>query len=271
MSFLNIGNTCYLASALQCLFASKHFVSNIHTYLKQTDPFVKSLLHIYEQWASDKANIDPSEFYTMFKTHYTFFDNNREHDAHEALQVLIDVLSTKCSRMVHSTYDTRSPKEAYRKWLSKPINLMDETFQLQLESVIRCKKCNHQVITYQCEYGLFEKWVCTDVLLSDYKCDNCQQTNTCLQSVRVHHLPPCLILKSTSCNHIQLQIHNKRYRLVAVCKHYANPFKSGGHYVAVVRKSNEDAWYVKDDGKISLFVKGVEHLCDDGCFFVFEI
>lgn len=267
MSFLNVGNTCYLASALQCLFTSSHFVSNMAKYLKQNDPLVKSLLHLYEQWVQDTSCIDPSEFYAVFRTYYTMFDNHLEHDAHEALQVLIDLLSTRCNRMTHSFYQSPN-KAAHRQWFSKPINLMDETFQVQLESTIRCSICNHQVVSYQCEYGLFERSVCTDLSLNDYRCDRCKRVGTCLQTVQVHHAPLCLILKSTVCNHANLQIRTNRYRLAAVCKYYPSRFKSGGHYVAVVCK--ESQWFIKDDG-MTLLLKGVDDLCNNGCFFVFDM
>lgn len=267
MSFLNVGNTCYLASALQCLFTSSHFVSNMTQYLKQNDPLVKSLVHLYEQWVRDVADIDPSEFYSVFRTHYALFDNQQQHDAHEALQVLMDLLSSRCSRMTQSIYQSPN-KAAHRQWFSKPINLMDETFQVQLENTIRCNACNHQVVSYQCEYGLFERSVCKDLLLNEYKCDHCKRLGTCSQTVQVHHAPPSLILKSGVCNHTRLQIGTKRYRLAAVCKYYPSRFKSGGHYTAVVRK--ETQWFLKDDGMTSLLER-VDDLCNDGCFFVFEM
>ena len=272
MSFINTGNTCYLAAALQCLFSSNYFVSNAHKHLKKTDPFVNSFLQVFDKWLANEQNIDATEFYEQLRLRYTLFDNRQEHDAHEALQVIIDLLSTRCGRSLKSLYDTQCPKEARRQWFSKTINMMDETFRLQLAHHIRCTDCNNTMVWYQCEYGLFEQSIQKEVLLEGYTCDRCNVIDKCLHTVQIQHAPPCLVLKSTICNHNNLQIGAYKYRLVAVFKHYKIG-QEKGHYAAIVKNHHDGTWYIKDDGKVELF-KGVGDprvLCDNGCFFVFEI
>ena len=272
MSFINNGNTCYLAAALQCLFSSNYFVSNAHKHLKKTDPFVNSFLQVFDKWLANEQNIDATEFYEQLRLRYTLFDNRQEHDAHEALQVIIDLLSTRCGRSLKSLYDTQCPKEARRQWFSKTINMMYETFRLQLAHHIRCTDCNHTMVWYQCEYGLFEQSIQKEVLLEGYTCDRCNVIDKCLHTVQIQHAPPCLVLKSTICNHNNLQIGAYKYRLVAVCKHYKIG-QEKGHYAAIVKNHHDGTWYIKDDGKVELFkgVGGPRVLCDNGCFFVFEI
>jgi len=271
MSFVNSGNTCYLATALQCLFNSEHFVTNAHIHLKKTDPFVNCFLQVFNKWLANEQNIDASALYKCIRSEYTLFDNQQEHDAHEALEVIIDILSTRCIRSIKSMYDRSSPKDARRQWFSKPVNMMDETFRVQLEHTVRCEACSHTHVLYQCEYGLFEHSVQTDVCLDGYTCDRCKVVGKCLHTARVHHTPPCLILKSTVCNHPRLQIGSYKYHLIAVCKHHTSEH-SCGHYLAVVKNRKDGQWYMKDDGQIRLLER-VDHrtLCNHGCFFVFEI
>eukprot|EP00959_Pyramimonas_sp_CCMP1952_P274045 5728384-Pyramimonas_sp.AAC.1 len=45
-----------------------------------------------------------------------------------------------------------------REWCPK-LSPLDETFQIQLKSGIRCTACKHRAVSFQCEYGLFEKSV----------------------------------------------------------------------------------------------------------------
>lgn len=266
MGIRNIGNTCYLAAALQCLLQCQHFTKNVHL-LKASDPFVKLFLNLHKELSMGNRVVDPTDFYKSLRNHYPYFDNQDEHDAHEAMQVILDMLSTRCARMPHPFYVSRN-RTAARQWFGlAPTNIIDETFRVQLENTVTCGSCKHTIVSYQCEYGLFEQSVCKDKPLEEYQCDKCRKFGNCMQTIRMHHAPPCLILKSTVCNHNNLVVNNQRYRLIAVCKH-SQLNRNNGHYVAAV--CEQHGWVLKDDERSTpLLVKGVER--DNGCVFVFEI
>lgn len=244
MSIVNLGNTCYLGAALQCIMSTNRFVS-LYTSLKTNK--LKSFTNVCKQIEHGFRNIDPSELYSEIKSEYTLFDNHNENDAHEALQVIIDLLACES---------------------------INKVFQVRSRSVVSCADCAHVVHSEQCDYGILENGLCEhqEATLDGYRCDGCGGQN-CRVNVRIQRLPPCLIVKSSNCKSLCLKIHGKVYDLRAVCK-YLRRDETGGHYVTVVRK-NDACWYLKDDQKsVLLFKEGVDNLDSlflDGCFFVFEM
>lgn len=245
MSIVNLGNTCYLGAALQCLMSTNRFVSRYTHSLKKTNKW-KSFTNVCKQIEHGHRNIDPSELYSEIKSKYTLFDNNNENDAHEALQVILDLLACEC---------------------------ISNLFKVRLRSVVSCVDCAHVVESDQYEYGIIDIGLCEhETKLDGYRCDGCGGRN-CRVNVRITHLPHCLIVKSSNCKNLCLTLHGKVYGLRAVCK-YLRRDEKGGHYVTVVRK-NDACWYLKDDQKsVLLFKEGVDNLDPlfvDACFFVFEI
>lgn len=242
MSILNIGNTCYMGAALQCLMSTDRFVSQYVDALKTNN--LKGFINVCQQIEHGFRNIDPSELYSEIKSKYALFDNNDQNDAHEALQVILDLLSCE---------------------------FINDLFQVHLRSVVSCVDCAHVVESDQCEYGIIENGLC-EAKLDGYRCDGCGGYN-CRVNVRITHLPPCLIVKSSNCRNLCLKLHGKVYGLRAVCK-YRQRDETSGHYVTVVRKKDA-CWHLKDDVKSTLILKeGVDNLdplFDDGCFFVFEV
>lgn len=245
MSIVNTGNTCYLGTALQCLMSVNRM--NTGLFKNNDDPFVKSFVYVCTQLEHGFNNIQPSDLYRCVRSKYELFDNHEEHDAHEAIQVLLDLLSD------HT-------------------DAIDKAFRVELKSLVRCGACGHVVTSHQHEYGLLEHTVCAQKRLPDYRCDRCRGVGSCAMDVRVTRLPPCLILKTTRCENTVLKTHGRTYYLKAVCKHFKQQ-RSGGHYVAIVRK-DDSCWYLKDDEKSNLLFKegfdNLDPLFIDGCFFVFE-
>lgn len=245
MSIINTGNTCYLGTALQCLMSVNRL--NLHLLENNNDPFIKSFVYVCKQLEHGFNNIQPIELYTHIRSKYQLFNNHEEHDAHEAIQVLLDLLSN------HT-------------------DVINDSFRVEFKSVVRCGACGHVVTSYQHEYGLLEHSLCMQKPLSDYRCDRCRCIGMCVLDMSVNRLPPCLILKSTRCKSTVLKTHGDTYYLKAVCKHFEQNLTGRGHYVAVVRK-NDSCWYLKDDAKTDLLFEDVDNLDPlfvDGCFFVFE-
>lgn len=253
MSLVNTGNTCYLGTALQCLMSVSRFVSEYTHSLDKNDPFVQSFVYVCKQLEHGFDHIQPNDLYTQIRSNYDFFNNREEHDAHEAIQVILDILSNRTKHVNR--------------------NFIEESFRIELKSIIKCGDCRHVITSYQREYGMFENTLCAQKRMNDYRCDCCGAMGACRMHVRIYRLPPCLILKSSKCTSTILKMHNHTYYLRAVCKYFERTGSGGGHYVAIVRK-NDSKWYLKDDTKsVLLFEEGVDNLDPlfvDACFFVFE-
>lgn len=250
MSIVNLGNTCYLGAALHCLMSTNRFVSRYTRFLKTNK--LKSFTYVCKQIEHGFRNIDPSELYSEIRSKYALFDNDDENDAHEALQVILDLLACE----------------------SGARGFINDLFQVRLRSVVSCADCAHVVESDQCEYGIIDNGLCEqESKLDGYRCDGCGG-HDCRVNVRIAHLPPCLIVKSSKMQkRVCVKLDGKVYALRAVCK-YLRRDETGGHYVTVVRK-NDACWYLKDDQKsVLLFKEGVDNLDPlfvDGCFFVFEM
>jgi len=262
MSIQNVGNTCYLSTALQCLFHTNildRFVKITNVSKQTHKPFVYEYIELHSRVRiHDELSADPSAFYEHVRNLYPFFDNSEQHDAHEAMQVILDLLSTQTHPLSTTTFEHTDNLPALKSWSIKQFNIVDEIFKVQFQTNITCSHCKYQIINYQCEYGLFT----TDLYnlkqtidLPGYVCDNCTSVDRCYKHVCIYHFPPCLLLyaedsQTTQTESMNLELSDqllidsdKEYGLYAVCNHH--PFLNGGHYTSFVKKDSD--WCFKDD------------------------
>ena len=93
---LNIGNTCYFNSAVQCL---AHVPALTNRFLRE-GPYDGSceVTRAYSQlvrkmWSQkNKDPLDPRELVDVFRSKFTDFTPLQQHDAHEAVLALLDAL-----------------------------------------------------------------------------------------------------------------------------------------------------------------------------------
>lgn len=93
---LNLGNTCYLNSAVQALFhvpaLTRHF-KTAEPYAGSCDITREYAAVVHELLRTDEDSpVNPAELLRAFRRRFAQFDNRRQHDAAEALGFLLDVL-----------------------------------------------------------------------------------------------------------------------------------------------------------------------------------
>lgn len=246
----NIGNTCYVASIVQCLRYCKTFVFQLrdHDTVKDT-PLIRTFIELL--YASATKSI-----YTSF-VHNLAVSNSefrllKQCDAHELYLFLIDTFYT-----AHASYNNM--------------------FKGTLKSCIECCKCNTQSITenpfisLSLEMGtesiqniddMVNNFFSVETLDGEnkYSCETCKEKNVATKQLNISKPPQILVLQLKRFNGIRtkntaevefnktLQVEGKSYTLFAVCNHSGGT--GAGHYTAACKKRNE-TWILCNDSFIT--------------------
>lgn len=248
----NVGNTCYLNSAIQVLFFSPQ-LTNILKFFKDSfleenkDGVTKSYISIVDElYAGKRPMVQIGNLMKAFMEEYKYFGNMRkQHDSHETAMCILDSLS-------------ESEKNNKNNFIS---TIFDTVF----ENTVYCKNCNHKVVKKEPSRNICinSNSECVqegidltfkDEKMDDYKCDLCAEKD-CFRR-RTHHTHSYIIMisinmydnygrKVKSAMNIdkEIVINDKKYCLYACLCHHGS--SDNGHYTSSVK--SEDTWYVIDD------------------------
>ena len=229
-------NTCYLSSVLQCLFHTK----SIQRYLRMsrhTDPVALAFAELYHN-----KQTKPEKFYRFVKDAHSDFDNNYHHDAHEALMVILEMLSKSFGRISDTMFRSRS-RRALLVW-GKEYNIINEIFRVMYRYVHRCRACGHELTIYETDYCSYDNVVESEQL-DQYRCDRCKTENRTTRKQTVVHTPQTLI--TVHRQHLpedRFLFGNRTYRTFAVVSHAKFDDRTGHYHTHILEN---DQWVLKDD------------------------
>ena len=167
----NLGNTCYMNSALQCLsnceYLTKYFLSGYYKReLNTTSKYgsggeiVESYVNLLEKlWKETKPYFKPIQFFRTFTTHVKSFANNSQHDSHEMLIYLLEKLHEDLNRNKEKVYIELNEKGenetdimACNRWWEtfqkRDNSIINDLFSGQYKNTVRCPFCDRVSITY---------------------------------------------------------------------------------------------------------------------------
>ena len=171
VGLINLGNTCYINSTLQCLsntvdltkyFLMQYFRNDINTGNKlgsSGNIAFKYYKLLSNMWCNFENKIDPSEFVNAFKNLKKQFGGSRQQDAQEFLSVLLDQLHEDLNRITDKPYIElleKQPNEddliASKRWWDlhkkREDSIIVDLFNGQFKSETICQKCGKSSITY---------------------------------------------------------------------------------------------------------------------------
>ena len=166
----NLGNTCYMNSALQCLSntydLTKYFIEKLYEYeinygnrLGSNGDIVKAYYKlINDLWYGNSDSISPTEFLKVFKKSKNFLSNGQQ-DSQEFLSLLLDQLHEDLNRISNKPYIELKVKQGYetdkqaseRWWNShkkREDSIIVDLFNGQFKSEMICNVCKKSSVTY---------------------------------------------------------------------------------------------------------------------------
>jgi ubiquitin carboxyl-terminal hydrolase 4/11/15 len=167
----NLGNTCFMNSALQCLsntsvlrnfFLEGRFKGDVNeknalgmqgNIAKQFAVLMRSM------WSGEHSYFVPKNFKTTLGRWAPQFEGFNQHDAHELLAFLLDGLHEDLNRISgkkpyvevkegHGRPDEEVAAEAWSGHLRRNDSVIVDHFHGQLKSTVTCPDCNHISVTF---------------------------------------------------------------------------------------------------------------------------
>jgi ubiquitin C-terminal hydrolase len=167
----NLGNTCYMSSALQCLshtrllveyFKNEAFLKDINlrnrdgTNGKLTAAFGE-LLRVL--WTSDRKRFAPNEFKKVLSKCSPQFAGSDQHDAQELLACLLSSLSEDLNRVVKKPYteqpdsdgrpDALVAEEWWQNHQKREYSVIVALFTGQYKSLLECSVCRYESARFE--------------------------------------------------------------------------------------------------------------------------
>lgn len=167
----NLGNTCYMSSALQCLshtrllveyFKNEAYLRDIN--LRNRDGTNGKLAVAFGEllrvlWTSEKKRFAPNEFKRVLARFNPQFTGSDQHDAQELLACLLSGLSEDLNRIMTKPYteqpdsNGRSDAVVANEWwlnhLKREFSVVVALFTGQYKSLLECSVCHYESARFE--------------------------------------------------------------------------------------------------------------------------
>ncbi|CAF0751906.1 unnamed protein product [Adineta steineri] len=124
----NLGSTCFMNSVFQCLSNVPEFTKKVLEFTDEVNaPIINEYRKLMEKiWSGKYKSIAPSLLLAHIKDNLPRYDSYRQQDAQEFMSHFLN--------LIHAEFSTRE-------------TFITDLFYGQIQSTVKCLKCNHTEIT----------------------------------------------------------------------------------------------------------------------------
>ncbi|CAL9085118.1 unnamed protein product [Musa acuminata var. zebrina] len=166
---LNLGNTCFMNSAIQCLVHTPEFARYFREDYRQEINWQNPLGMVGELalafgellrklWAPGRTPVSPRPFKTKLARFAPQFSGNNQHDSQELLAFLLDGLHEDLNRVKHKPYikskdtdgrpDEEVADEYWANHIARNDSIIVDVCQGQYKSTLVCPVCGKVSVTF---------------------------------------------------------------------------------------------------------------------------
>lgn len=174
IGFKNIGNTCYMNSAMQCLihvdFLKNFLIENrFQNMINDDNPIgakgdmIKTLAALFkEYWTCEERYVAPYNFKRCVSKYMPAFEGYNHHDSQEFLSQLLDICHEDTNQILKKPYidtptlqpgeksDNELARESWILHLKRNQSFFVHNFFGQFRSEIQCPICSSTFLKYDC-------------------------------------------------------------------------------------------------------------------------
>eukprot|EP00045_Choanoeca_perplexa_P016366 m.219923 g.219923 ORF g.219923 m.219923 type:complete len:1694 (+) comp17238_c0_seq1:227-5308(+) len=165
----NLGNTCFMNSALQCLshtsplteycLTRRHFMElNVDNPLGYKGVVAKRYGDLVRQLYDGRRSVAPLKLRSAIQEVAPLFAGNQQHDAQELLAFVLDGLHEDLNRVTEKPYverkdsdgrpDSIVAREHWQNHVARNRSIMVDLFHFQLRSQLKCMECGFTSVTF---------------------------------------------------------------------------------------------------------------------------